>query len=85
MDVIELKQKVRGRLALIGSVDLDFPLSRGTPVDVVEYVKKRISEAAPGGGFAIGSSNSVTYYVPLDNYWAMLETVQRYGKYPIQV
>ena len=83
MDVVELKNRVRGKLALLGSVDLDFPLSRGTPEDVTDYVRKRIRESAPGGGFAIGSSNSVTHYVPLDNYRAMLDTVARYGEYPI--
>jgi len=85
MDIVELKSKVKGRLALIGSVDLDFPLSRGKPDDVRDYVKNRIREAAPGGGFAIGSSNSVTHYVPLENYRTMLETVEKFGAYPIHV
>lgn len=83
MDVVELKKRVQNKLALFGSVDLDFPLSRGTPSDVIKYVKKRIKEIAPGGGFAIGSSNSITTYVPLENYRAMLDTVMKYGKYPI--
>jgi len=85
MDVVQLKEKVRDRLALLGSVDLDFPLSRGRPEDVIQYVKKRIGEVAPGGGFAIGSSNSITHYVPLENYHALLETVHQFGKYPISV
>ena len=85
MDIVELKRKVKNKLALLGSIDLDFPLSRGTPDDVQQYVKKRISETAPGGGFAIGSSNSVTHYVPLDNYKMMLETVNKYGEYPIKI
>lgn len=83
MDVVELKKRVQNKLALFGSVDLDFPLSRGTPSDVIKYVKKRIKEVAPGGGFAIGSSNSITTYVPIENYRAMLDTVMKYGKYPI--
>lgn len=85
MDVVALKNRVRGKLALLGSVDLDFPLARGTPQDVIKYVKKRIKEVGPDGGFAIGSSNSVTHYVPLENYRAMLDTVMKYGKYPITV
>ena len=85
MDIIELKKRVGGRLALLGSVDLDFPLSRGKPEDVVQYIKKRIKAVAPGGGFAIGSSNSVTHYVPLENFQAMLDTVKEYGIYPIGI
>jgi len=85
MDIVDLKIKVKNKLALLGSIDLDFPLSRGTPSDVQQYVKKRISEIAPGGGFAIGSSNSITHYVPMENYKMMLETVKKYGKYPIKI
>ena len=85
MDIAEVKKTVKGKLALLGSVDLDFPLSRGSPDGVRSYVKKRIADIAPGGGFAIGSSNSVTHYVPLDNYRAMLDTVARYGGYPITI
>jgi uroporphyrinogen decarboxylase len=84
MDVVELKKKVKNKMALLGSVDLDFPLTRGTPEHVHQYVKKRIAQIAPGGGFAIGSSNSITHYVPLVNYKTMLDTVKKYGKYPIK-
>ncbi len=85
MDVLEIKKRVEGKLALLGSVDLDFPLSRGDPKDVESYVKKRIKLAAPGGGFAIGSSNSITHYVPLENYRSLLNSVKKYGNYPIRI
>ena len=83
MDVLNLKNTLRGKMALLGSVDMDFPLSRGTTDDVVDYIKDRIKKVAPGGGFAIGSSNSISHYVPLKNYKAMLETINKYGDYPI--
>ena len=40
-------------------------------------------ELAPGGGYAIGSSNSISNYVKLDNYRAMLDAALEYGRYPI--
>ncbi len=82
-DVVELKRRVKGKLALLGTVDMDYPLARGTVEEIREYVKQRIREIALGGGFAIGSSNSVAKYIPVENYRAMLETVEKYGRYPI--
>jgi uroporphyrinogen decarboxylase len=40
---------------------------------------------APGGGYCVSSSNSVTEYVPFENYMAMREAVLKYGKYPINL
>jgi len=40
---------------------------------------------APGGGFMLGSANSVTNYVPLENYRAMLDATFEYGAYPINL
>ena len=35
----------------------------------------------PGGGFALGTGNSVASYIPLPNYLAMLETGWELGRY----
>ncbi len=83
-DIAVLKQRVQGKLALLGSVDMDYPLARGTVAEIREYVRQRILEIAPGGGFAIGSSNSVAKYIPVQNYRAMLQAVQEFGQYPIR-
>ena len=84
MDIVELKRRYGGRLCLCGNINLDSTLTRGTPQDVEEEVKLRIRTVAPGGGYCCGSSNSVTEYVPLENYLAMLDATKKYGKYPIQ-
>ena len=60
-----------GRRALLGNIDVDL-LARGSPEEIRAAVQERIREVAPGGGFAIGSSNSVPDYVPDANYFAML-------------
>lgn len=83
MDIVELKKRYGDRLCLIGNIGLEKELTLGTPADVEARVKERIAQLAPGGGYACGSSNSVTYYVPLENYLAMLKAVNRYGRYPI--
>lgn len=83
-EVVELKKRVQGKLALLGTVDMDYPLARGTAAEIRAYVRQRIREIAPGGGFAIGSSNSVAKYVPVENFRAMLQAVADFGQYPIK-
>lgn len=85
MDIAEVKRRYGDRLALIGNIDLSYTLTRGTPAEVEAEVKERLRTIAPGGGYGLGSANSVTHYVPLANYHAMREAVFQYGRYPIAV
>jgi uroporphyrinogen decarboxylase len=66
---------------LIGNIDLGHTLTRGTPEEVDREVTQRINEIAPGGGYCVGSSNSVADYVPIENYRAMVEAAFGYGRY----
>jgi len=84
MDIVEVKRRYRGRLCVIGNIDLGYTLTRGSPAEVEAEVRERIRSLAPGGGYCLGSSNSVTEYVPLRNYRAMIEAARRYGSYPIR-
>ena len=34
---------------------------------------------APGGGYACGSGNSITNYMPTENYLAMIQTIHRFN------
>ncbi|HNT35214.1 MAG TPA: uroporphyrinogen decarboxylase family protein, partial [bacterium] len=85
MDIVELKKKVAGRFCLIGNVELDAFLCRGTPETVEQEVKRLIREVAPGGGYCLGSSNTVPRFVKKENYRAMIEAGRKYGRYPINV
>jgi uroporphyrinogen decarboxylase len=76
--VEEFKKRWGDRVAVLGGVDVDL-LSRAPQ----EAIRRRTAEildlCAPGGGYACGSGNSVTNYVPAGNYLAMVETVHRYN------
>ncbi len=85
MDIAALKRKYGGRLCLCGNINLDSTLCLGTPRDVEAEVKLRIRTVGPGGGYCCGSSNSVTDYVPYENFLAMLAAIRKYGKYPIRI
>ncbi len=85
MDIRELKRQYGKKLCFIGNVDLSYTLTRGTPAEVDEEVRGLIRDVAPGGGFCVGSSNTITDYVPAENYRALLEATFRYGEYPIRL
>ena len=84
MDIRYLKQKVGDKLCLMGNIDMDV-LSRGTPDEVAELVKRNLRDIAPGGGYVVGASNSIPEYIPFNNYNAMRKTALEYGHYPISV
>jgi uroporphyrinogen decarboxylase len=83
MDINALKRQYGNRLSLIGNIDLAYTLTRGTPEEVEKEVRERIAALAPGGGYAVSSANSVTSYVPLENYRAMINATLRHGEYPM--
>lgn len=83
MNIVEVRRRSEGKLSLIGNIDLDYPLTTGTPEAVRAQVRERIVTLAPAGGYLVGSSNSIPDWVPVENYVAMLQAVFDYGRYPI--
>jgi uroporphyrinogen decarboxylase len=84
MDIHEVKRRYGEWLCLVGNVEVD-TLSRGTPEQVRGEVRALLREVAPGGGYCLGSSNTVPNYARLENYRAMLEEAWEWGEYPIRV
>ncbi|MCL2740630.1 MAG: hypothetical protein FWE70_00760 [Oscillospiraceae bacterium] len=78
MDAAEVKARRGGQFCLMGNVDLDL-LSRGTPEEVADMVADRIGVLGRGGGYCVGSSNTVPAYVNPLNFKAMVEATFRHG------
>jgi uroporphyrinogen decarboxylase len=78
--VTDAKRLYGDRIALLGGADVDF-LCRSTEDEVRVYTRRLIDKCAPGGGWALGTGNSVANYIPLFNYLAMLDEGYRYGRY----
>jgi uroporphyrinogen decarboxylase len=76
--VEEFKQRWGKRVAVLGGVDVDL-LSRGTEDDIRRRTGQILTACAPGGGYACGSGNSITNYMPTENYLAMIETIHRFN------
>ena len=84
MDIYKIKEKYYKRLAIVGNIDVGI-LTRSTPERIETDVKEHIERLAPGGGYAISSSNSITYYIPIVNYRRFINSVKKYGNYPINI
>jgi uroporphyrinogen decarboxylase len=81
MDINRLKAQYGSRVSIVGNIDLDYTLTRGTPEEVDREVKERIESVGRGGGYIISSSNSLTDYCRTENVFAMAEAVRKYGRY----
>jgi uroporphyrinogen decarboxylase len=44
-----------------------------------KHVRKVLEACMPGGRYCLGSGNSVTNYVPVGNYLAMVDEGLRFG------
>ena len=84
MDIEQVKRRVGDELCIMGNIPNDL-LMTGTPDEVVELTKTRLKALAPGGGYCLGSGNSVPDWAKIVNYRAMIETGLRYGRYPIDI
>jgi len=80
LPVTEAKKIYGDRIALIGGIDMDV-LARGNPEEVREYVSNVLKICKQGGGYCLGSGNTVANYVPLENYLTMLDVGFQEGWY----
>lgn len=59
------------RIAILGGIDVDF-ICRSTPEEVYNRSVSMLEQTSSKGGYALGSGNSIPYYVPQKNYLAMI-------------
>jgi uroporphyrinogen decarboxylase len=78
--VTEAKRLYGERVALLGGFDVDL-LCRSTEEETRAHTRHLIDTCAPGGGWTLGTGNSVANYIPMRNYLAMLDEGRRYGVY----
>ena len=83
MDINDLKARYGDRVCIVGNIDLDYTLPRGTEAEVEAEVKDRIERVGKGGGYMISSANSITDYCKVENVRAMAQAIRKYGTYPV--
>ncbi|MBS3789220.1 hypothetical protein KGY79_13625 [Candidatus Bipolaricaulota bacterium] len=68
------------RIGVLGGIDMD-KLARLPEGELREYVRRVLDECNSSGGYALGSGNSVSDYIPMENYLIMLEEGMRWSDY----
>ena len=77
MDPVRLKNEFGDRMCFWGSMDIQQTLPFGTPEDVKNEVILRLKTIGRGGGLIIGPTHNVQLDTPLENFWAMIHTIQQ--------
>lgn len=78
-DLADVKQRFGSRIALKGNVDPQV-LLQGSAVVVDRAVAGCIRDAAPGGGYILGTADGIYAGTPLHNIHAFVEAGRRYGR-----
>jgi uroporphyrinogen decarboxylase len=78
MPVTEFKKRYGDRIAVLGGVDVN-KLCRLKEKELRQYVRDILDKCMPGGGYALGSGNSITNYIPIENYLIMLDEGAKWG------
>ncbi|MEW6402666.1 MAG: uroporphyrinogen decarboxylase family protein [Chloroflexota bacterium] len=84
LDIVKVKECFGDRLCLVGNVSNEL-LRSGSPAEIDARVKELMARLAPGGGYCVGSGNSVPAWADFNNYMAMREAAIKYGSYPIKI
>jgi uroporphyrinogen decarboxylase len=73
-----LRRNTHMQQEMPNGIDLDF-LCRSGPADIRSRVRDTLDICQPGGGYCLGTGNSVANYVPLDHFLAMLDEGMKYA------
>jgi len=84
MKIEEINSKYNGTLCLLGNIEMD-TLLRGDPVDIERLVIANLKNIAIDGFYACGSSNTITNHMPLNNVKAIVDTIGKFGRYPVNI
>lgn len=81
MDPKKIKEKYGDKICLWGGIN-NKVLSKGTVEDVVRETVEAMKIAVPRGGYIPASdSGDLLDTMPMENIWAMIDAVKKYGHY----
>ncbi len=78
MPVADFYRRYGGRVGVLGGADVSF-LSRAGENEVRVYTRQILETCHTGGGYCLGSGNSITHYIPVANFLAMLDEGRRFS------
>ena len=74
-----VKQTYGKKIALLGGLDVDF-LCRADEQTIRQRVRDTLDVCQPGGGYCLGTGNTVANYIPKENYFAMLDEGRKWNR-----
>ncbi len=77
MDPAQIKKEFGDRLCFWGTVDEQYTLPFGTEHEVREEIRLRLETIGQDGGLILSPTHHVQLDTPLENFWAMVETITR--------
>jgi uroporphyrinogen-III decarboxylase len=75
MDPAQIKKEYGDKLCFWGTIDEQQTLPFGTPEDVVNEVRERLETVGYDGGLILAPTHHVQLDTPLENFWAMVNTI----------
>ena len=78
-DLKEAKEKFGNKICFKGYVDVVYVIKMGTPEKIREVVKETIEIGAKGGGFILGTTDSIRDGTPLENVRAYFQAGREFG------
>ncbi len=84
-DLELLKKEVGDKVCLEGGIDHLKVIKDGTPRTVRNAVREAIATAGPGGGYILGTADSIRETTPLENVKAYFEAGREFGRYPLSL
>jgi len=79
-----LKEEFGADICLIGNISATYVLTYGSIEATIEATKQALQDAAIGGGFILGAGSDILSTCKYENVKAMVDTVNKYGNYPIR-
>ncbi len=80
MPVEAFRRQYGDRVGTVGGIDIDF-LCRASEDELRARVRHILDVCMPGGGYVLGTGNSVANYVPVRNFLAMVDEGHRWGNH----
>jgi uroporphyrinogen decarboxylase len=77
IDPVKVKKDFGDKLCFWGTMDEQHTLPFGTPADVEKEVKERLKTIGKNGGLIISPTHHVQLDTPLENFWAMVNTIRQ--------
>ncbi len=84
-DLAEVKQSFGVRIALMGNLHTTQVMLMGSPQDVRRASLEAILAAGQNGGFILSTGDQCGRDTPEANIQAMIETVEEFGHYPLDM